>query len=188
MARVQLRVQQHTQGLFCQATFQPGSPQHVLVPGVVPPQGQDVAFPFGDLHEVPASPFLQPGTVPLTRPGVSAAPLRCASPAIHRGRTLPSPAAPNKDAEPYWPQRSPPGYATSTQAGQLGSAPLTATQPGRPLLHSPHLNLRAPGVSKRPPVPASRSDGMGQPQGGGGLATVSFFRPCSLLGWGKRWG
>ena len=34
-------------------------PQHILVHGVVPPQVQDLALAFVELHEVPVSPFLQ---------------------------------------------------------------------------------------------------------------------------------
>jgi len=37
----------------------------VLVPGVVPSQGQDSALLLVDPHEVPVSPFLQPVRVPL---------------------------------------------------------------------------------------------------------------------------
>ncbi|GAB0175715.1 cAMP-dependent protein kinase inhibitor alpha [Grus japonensis] len=55
---------QDPQVLFCQAAFQLGSPQHVLVPGVVPPQVQDFPLPFVELHEVPDSPFLQPVKIP----------------------------------------------------------------------------------------------------------------------------
>ncbi|KAK4831783.1 hypothetical protein QYF61_019096, partial [Mycteria americana] len=53
------------QFLFCKAAFQLCSPQHLRVHGVVPPQVQDFALPLVELHEVPASPFLQPVQVPL---------------------------------------------------------------------------------------------------------------------------
>jgi len=36
------------------------STQCALVPGAVPPQVQDFAFPFVEFHEVPVSPLLQP--------------------------------------------------------------------------------------------------------------------------------
>ena len=54
---------QESQALFCKAAFQLGGPQQVRVPEVVPPQ--DFALPLVELHEVPASPFLQPVEVPL---------------------------------------------------------------------------------------------------------------------------
>jgi len=48
---------------FCQAAFQPAGPQHVLVPGAVPPQGQDFTLPFAGPRAVPAGLFLQPPRV-----------------------------------------------------------------------------------------------------------------------------
>jgi len=44
LAHVQLGVHEDPDVLFCYAAFQLGGLQHVLVPGVVPPQGQDLAF------------------------------------------------------------------------------------------------------------------------------------------------
>lgn len=52
-------------GLLCTAAFQLGSSQLVVVPGVVPSQGQDFALPLVELHEGPVGPFLQPVQVPL---------------------------------------------------------------------------------------------------------------------------
>ena len=46
------RGQQH--GHLSLAAFQPGSPPHVLVPGVVPPQVQDFALPLAELLGAPA--------------------------------------------------------------------------------------------------------------------------------------
>lgn len=37
---------------FCQAAFQTVGPQHILVPEVVPPQGQGFALLLAELHEV----------------------------------------------------------------------------------------------------------------------------------------
>ena len=62
---VQPGVHQDPQVFFCQAAFQPGGPQHILVHGFVPPQVQDCALLFVELDEVPVSPFLQPVVVPL---------------------------------------------------------------------------------------------------------------------------
>lgn len=42
-----------------------GFPKHILVQGLVPPRVQDLALPLGELHEVPASPSLQPVKPPL---------------------------------------------------------------------------------------------------------------------------
>jgi len=42
-----------------------GPPQPVLVPGVVPPQGQDPALALVEPHQVPLCPALQPGQVTL---------------------------------------------------------------------------------------------------------------------------
>jgi len=36
---------------FCKSTFQLCGPQHVLMPGVVPPQVQDFALLLAELHE-----------------------------------------------------------------------------------------------------------------------------------------
>ncbi|KAK4831590.1 hypothetical protein QYF61_018350 [Mycteria americana] len=51
--------------LFYQAAFQLGGPQCLLVPGVIPSQVSDLALLLIELHEVLASPFLQPVKVPL---------------------------------------------------------------------------------------------------------------------------
>ena len=40
-------------------------PQHVLVPGIVPPQVQDFAILLAELHEIFAGPPLHPIEVPL---------------------------------------------------------------------------------------------------------------------------
>lgn len=47
------------QDLSYQAASQLGSPWHILVPGTDPPCEQDFAFLLAELHEVPASLFLQ---------------------------------------------------------------------------------------------------------------------------------
>ena len=52
-------------GPSLQSCFPAAHPQLVLVPGAVPPQGQDFACPLVELQEVPVSPFLQPVEVPL---------------------------------------------------------------------------------------------------------------------------
>ena len=65
MACVQPGAHQHPRVLFYKAAFQLGSPQHILVHGVVPPQVQDFALLLVEPHEVPVSPFLQPVQVPL---------------------------------------------------------------------------------------------------------------------------
>lgn len=41
-----------------------GDPQHVLVPGVVPPEVQNYQLPL-ELHDVPVRPFLQTIYIPL---------------------------------------------------------------------------------------------------------------------------
>ena len=50
----QLLVHQDLQVLLCQAAFQTVGPQHILVPEVVPPQGQGFALLLAELHEVAA--------------------------------------------------------------------------------------------------------------------------------------
>lgn len=50
---------QDPQVLFLQSCFSRPLTFDVLVPGVVPPQVQDLALPLVELHEVTASPFLQ---------------------------------------------------------------------------------------------------------------------------------
>lgn len=56
----QLGAHQDPQGLLCQAAFQSVSLQLLLVPGDAPPQLQDLALAFAELHDIPAGPFLQP--------------------------------------------------------------------------------------------------------------------------------
>ena len=63
LAHIEPCVHQDSLALFCKAAFQLGGPQHILVPGAVPPQGQD--FVLLEFHGVPVSPFLQPIEVPL---------------------------------------------------------------------------------------------------------------------------
>lgn len=59
LAYIQLFLPQHSQDLSSNAAFQVIRPQHLLVHGVIPPQGQHLALPSVKLHEVPASLFLQ---------------------------------------------------------------------------------------------------------------------------------
>lgn len=49
-----------SQGPFLQSCSPAGQPQTALVPEVIPPQGQDMAFPCVELHEVSVGPLLQP--------------------------------------------------------------------------------------------------------------------------------
>ncbi|KAK4832711.1 hypothetical protein QYF61_025172 [Mycteria americana] len=60
-----LGIEHDPQVLFCQAAFQLGGPQHVLVHGIVPLQVQDFALPLVEPQEVPVSPFLQAVEIPL---------------------------------------------------------------------------------------------------------------------------
>lgn len=60
LACIQAGVQQNFQVLFCQATSQMASPQHILVLGVVPPHVQGLPFPHFELCKVPLCSFLQP--------------------------------------------------------------------------------------------------------------------------------
>lgn len=46
LAYSQLGVHQDYQGVLSQTAVQLGSPQCILIPGVVPPSGQDMAFPL----------------------------------------------------------------------------------------------------------------------------------------------
>lgn len=72
-----LGAHQDSQALFCQASFQLGSPWCVLLPGVVPPQVQALLLLLVELHTVPGSTFLQPVLVTLDgsmTAGVSATP------------------------------------------------------------------------------------------------------------------
>lgn len=50
---------------FCEAAFQLGGPQHILVLGVVLSQVKDFALLCVELQEVPVRPLLQPAEVPL---------------------------------------------------------------------------------------------------------------------------
>ena len=53
------------QGPFCKAALQLVRLLSVWVPGVIPPQVQDLVLLLAELHEVPGSPFLQLAEVPL---------------------------------------------------------------------------------------------------------------------------
>jgi len=64
LARVQFGVHHDLQVLLCQAAFQLGGPQRLLVCEIVPPQVQHFEC-LTELYEVPVSPFLQPVKVPL---------------------------------------------------------------------------------------------------------------------------
>ena len=68
LAPSQRGAHQDLQGFFCQAPFQPGSPPHVLEPGVVPPQVQDFALPLAELAGAPASAGYEPGVMPRAAP------------------------------------------------------------------------------------------------------------------------
>ena len=59
LAHGRLGVHQEPQVCFCSVAPQLGGTYHILVHGIVPPQGQDFALPFAELHEVPLGPFLQ---------------------------------------------------------------------------------------------------------------------------------
>ena len=65
LAHVQLGVYQDPQVLFYQPAFQLGSPQYVLVHGVVPPQVQELTFLLSAFDYVSVGPFLQSVKVPL---------------------------------------------------------------------------------------------------------------------------
>lgn len=115
-------------------SFQLGSPQQILVHGIAPPQEQDMAFPFADLREVLVNPFLQPGTIPLTPPGViSHSPSLCIISKSPRAYS----------ALPSW---SSTGHSSHLQGKppvlghQLDSTLLTTTWPGQTLLHSRYLS------------------------------------------------
>lgn len=60
LVHVQFGIHRNSQILFCRAAFQPVSPQYILVHGDIPPQVQNLAFPFTNLCEVPVSLFLHP--------------------------------------------------------------------------------------------------------------------------------
>lgn len=73
-AHIELGVYQDPQVLHYKAAFQPVRPQPMPVQGLVPLQGQDFAFAFVELCEIPDSPFL-PGSLGMAQPcGLSAAP------------------------------------------------------------------------------------------------------------------
>lgn len=65
LAPVKAGVHQDPLILLCKDTSEPDSPCHILVPGVVPPQRQDLALSLVKLYEVPDSSFLLPVQVPL---------------------------------------------------------------------------------------------------------------------------
>ena len=46
-------VHQDPQVLLCKAAFQPCGPQRGLEHGFIPPQGQNLAFPSVEFHEIP---------------------------------------------------------------------------------------------------------------------------------------
>lgn len=62
LAHIQI-VHQHSQSHFCKCFLAGLYP--VLVRRVIPPLGQDLAFPFVKLHEIALCPFLQPDRIPL---------------------------------------------------------------------------------------------------------------------------
>jgi len=65
LVHIQPGVHQDPQVLLCQAAFQLGGPQPVLVLGVVPSQGQGFALSLVELLGALVSPLLQPVKVPL---------------------------------------------------------------------------------------------------------------------------
>jgi len=76
-AQGQWEVHQNLMVLLCRSVFQLVILQHVLLPGVIPPQVQDFAFSLRSLHESPLCSNLQPAEVPLNGPqlsGLSATP------------------------------------------------------------------------------------------------------------------
>lgn len=56
---------QRDSDLFPPSCFPVSQLQPVLVPGVIPPQGQDFVFSSHELHEILFTPFLQPAETPL---------------------------------------------------------------------------------------------------------------------------
>lgn len=58
-------VHQDPQVFLGKAVFQLVSPQHVLMHGVISPQGKNFVFLHVEMHEVRLSPFLQPVQIPL---------------------------------------------------------------------------------------------------------------------------
>ena len=65
LAHVQPGVHQEPQVVFCQAAFQLGGPQNLLVNGVISCQVWDFALLLAEIPKIPVSPFLQPVEVPL---------------------------------------------------------------------------------------------------------------------------
>lgn len=61
-----LLIVQDSQVLFCKSAFHPTGPQHVLLPGVISPLGQDLVSPFVECQDTPVSPFFQPITIYLS--------------------------------------------------------------------------------------------------------------------------
>lgn len=55
----------HKAVFFCKATFQSVGWQRVQVRGVIPPQMQDLVFPFVKRDDIALVPFLQPVEAPL---------------------------------------------------------------------------------------------------------------------------
>lgn len=111
-------VHQNPQVLFCKAAFQLISSQPVLVQGVVPPQGLDLAFAFVDLHDVPISPFLQPTQVPLngstTAWCIGHSSQFCVICQLAECGLWPIVQVINGDAKPYWPQNQLLGHTNSS--------------------------------------------------------------------------
>ncbi|KAK4806786.1 hypothetical protein QYF61_005582 [Mycteria americana] len=150
LAHVQPGVHQDPQVLFCQAAFQLGGPQHVLVPGVVPLQGQDFALPLVELHEVPVSPFLQLVEVPLddsmTLWHISYSSHFCVTSKLAEGTLCPIIQIINEEVKHYWPQYRPLGYTSS----DLPPTALCATDhhplgPAiQPIFNPPHCLLIQP--------------------------------------------
>ncbi|GAB0186707.1 ectonucleotide pyrophosphatase/phosphodiesterase family member 3 [Grus japonensis] len=106
-----------SQVLLCRAASQLAGLQHLLVPGVVPPQVQDFALPLVGLHEVPVNPFLQPVEVPLdgsmTLWHISHSSQFGVISRLAEGTLCPIMQIINEDVELYWTQYSPLGYTTS---------------------------------------------------------------------------
>lgn len=114
LADVPLGVHQEPQGLYFKAAFQPNTPPACTggCLGFPPPQGQDVAFPFALLQEIPAGQDLQPVNMPLngstTIWRINQSSYFCHTCKSTEGVPCPINQVINEDGKQHWSQCQPP--------------------------------------------------------------------------------
>lgn len=127
--------------------FQPVRLPHVLVPGVILPQVQDLAFPFPELHEISVVLFFQPVNVPLVGGTLvyfsNPSSWLCVIYRLGEGALCPITQVIKEGVKQYWPQGQPLEYSTSDSppAGLHVPDQNSLSLPGQPVVRPPHSPL-----------------------------------------------